>query len=274
MPLSPLSGMTTDLIAIGSFDNVMFDINPLLHRAIYSARSENQLMLLLFAAIEHVLKDLGSRQMRIVGLFVDGPAPLAKLDMQRRRRYSSLKKVGKGKRIPRVHPALLTAGSGLMERVSMRLREWSRARLSMDRHKHTLFVCSGHDVPGEAESKMVRCLVEHVAHEPPSRVLLVGGDADLLVAGACAKGVDVFVLREGPDGNCCWGEGVSSFALRRDGDWSMWGVDGELPIPKPDGELPMSIVSYRGCSILTSNIKSCPSTIHLVLVCGYHLWLW
>lgn len=211
-------------------------MNPLLHRAIHGAASESQLLYIVLATVELVLEYLGSSRMRTVGLFVDGTAPLAKLELQRARREGALKKQER-KSSAVICPALLTAGSDVMHRVSEGLCRWSRTRLGMKMHSRTTFLCSGHDVAGEAETKMAKCIADSFTAGKDSvskgvlpRVLLVGGDADLLMVGACASSAQVFVLQRTPEASGGWPEGDSAICLgKASGAWSAWGADGNAP---------------------------------------------
>lgn len=193
---------------------------------------------------ELVLEHLGSSHIRTVGLFVDGPAPLAKLEVQRARRESALKKLARsdtGK--CRITKPQLTAGSDVMQGISDGLSAWSRARLKMKMHAETRFVCSGHAVTGEAEIKMARCISEDVVGGGDEdavgnqerqatgrrRVLLVGGDTDLLMIGACASAsAEVYVLPRLPDEDGSWHDGDSAWSvtLNRAYTWASYGPDG------------------------------------------------
>ena len=224
---------------------MLFDMNPLLHRAMHAANSEAHLLLLVLATVELVLEHLGSSRMRTVGLFIDGPAPLAKLEVQRARRESALKKLARsdtGK--PRITKPQLTAGSDVMKCISEGLIAWSQSRLALKKHAQTRFVCSGDSVVGEAETKMARCIAEDVVREgnvnaagvptgqssERRKVLLVGNDTDLLMVCACANtAAEMFVLPRLPDEDGSWQDGDSAWyvTVNRPLTWASYGPDGE-----------------------------------------------
>jgi len=147
-------------------------------------------------------------------LALDGPAPLAKLLTQRRRRRRAGRKEGEGRpdrkgaraAPPPGEPPLsslaLTPGSPFMAFVEAALEYYVCARLGAGRWPGLQLELSGAGVPGEGEVKLLaRLAAGHWAGPAASAGThcLVGGDSDLLLmAAACRADGPVFVMVDDP----------------------------------------------------------------------------
>ena len=72
-----------------NFDHIYFDLNALVHRALRISDNEEKAIRLLFSFLDRILKAFQPTQS--VFLALDGPAPMAKLLTQRRRRLASVR---------------------------------------------------------------------------------------------------------------------------------------------------------------------------------------
>ena len=69
---------------------VAFDLNSLVHNALRNARNEDQAITFVFQALHRALQQVQPRTTVVLAL--DGAAPLAKLETQRKRRAQSSKR--------------------------------------------------------------------------------------------------------------------------------------------------------------------------------------
>ena len=114
------------------------DCNDLLHQAVRRSSSADELLLALFRSLDAILAV--SLPSVSVLLALDGPAPLAKLAEQRKRRQATKRKKGAGgrgrnaqswrKQVQSELKLALSPGTELMARIQRSLLWWCASRLS------------------------------------------------------------------------------------------------------------------------------------------------
>jgi hypothetical protein len=151
---------------------------------------------------------------------VDGPAPRAKMNQQRARRFRAAKEKREGSEQMRLRRELLeqqgkttlptgdggfdsnciTPGTEFMARLSLALEWYVLDRLDSDPGwSGVLAVLSDATIPGEGEHKIMDFIREQrkcPEHNPNLRHVLYGADADLIMLGLASHEPNFTILRE------------------------------------------------------------------------------
>ena len=196
------------------FDHIYVDVNDVLHTTIRRANDQEHMFKILYQKFNSYLFKLRPTQSVVIA--VDGPAPLAKLLLQRRRRMKSANE--KAKRKPRkgkrggpsrgnenaegVSSLTLTPGTKLMMDLEDALVAYARSKASHPRNSRMRFVVSAAQTPGEGEVKLLGCMYDASKRagirSVKTRHCMVGGDSDLifmaLAMGTMMDTNDVHVL--------------------------------------------------------------------------------
>lgn len=168
--------------------------------------SEEQMMVDIFKYIDRIFSIVRPR--RLIYLAVDGPAPRAKMNQQRARRFRAAQAAAASaaeiasrraeleqlrKSLPRRPPTAnfdsncITPGTAFMERVAAHLEWYVRHRLETEPAWAGLTVLlSDASVPGEGEHKIMdflRTQRSAPGHDPNLRHVIYGADADLIMLG-------------------------------------------------------------------------------------------
>jgi 5'-3' exonuclease len=130
---------------------------------------------LLVSILESYLEQYQPRQYFIVA--IDGPAPLAKIFQQRKRRFSRAGEMD----TDRFSSMYLTPGTSFMHDIDVYLKEWFESYKGFP--PYTIY--SGHQIPGEGEHKMFKYLKESLKAgdvvEGNGLHIFTGQDGDLLM---------------------------------------------------------------------------------------------
>jgi 5'-3' exoribonuclease 1 len=175
--------------------HIFFDLNCLIHPVCAQCGTNEEMMYeKICEYIQYVIDYINPSKMNCqVHLFIDGVAPLAKIQQQRQRRYKSLilKKV-KNQFLNELNISSrdywdsnqISPGTPFMENL--------KKHLSM---KFPHYIISATDKPGEGEHK----IVEYILKMNCENVCIYGLDADLILLSwiiAIKKGINVFLIRE------------------------------------------------------------------------------
>jgi len=186
-------------------DVVAFDLNSLVHNALRNARDEDDAIAMVFQMLHSALRQVRPRTTVVLAL--DGAAPIAKLETQRKRRATSSRRDERKKSKPdtrsKRRPAGVSAlcatpGTIFMASLEGALTYWICAELQTYRARGLRFLLSGSDVPGEGELKIVDWLLSR-GGAIRGEVALVGGDGDLVLQALTLQQVQrLLVVRELP----------------------------------------------------------------------------
>ena len=172
-----------------TFDHVAFDMNGLVHSACLKAKTIEHAVLRVFRELDATLRVLQPR--KSVVLAFDGPGPLAKLLTQRKRRLKASRQ-SKYK----LSGLNITPGTEFMYTLRRACEYFAASRVAGSyRFRDVAFYISGSDVAGEGEVKIIEWLHTLRTKESGDSIIIVGGDADLVLQGLATYSVrDLFVF--------------------------------------------------------------------------------
>ncbi|KAI5797682.1 exoribonculease Dhp1 [Geopyxis carbonaria] len=207
-------------------DNLYLDMNGIVHPCSHpedrpAPETEEEMMLEVFRYTERVVNMVRPRKLLMIA--VDGVAPRAKMNQQRSRRFRSAQeakekeddtaefiKMLESKRGTKVDDSLkgkkvwdsnaITPGTPFMDILAVSLRYWCAYKLNTDPAWAKLkVIISDSTVPGEGEHKIMEFIRSQRAspeHDPNTRHVMYGLDADLIMLGLGTHEPHFRVLRE------------------------------------------------------------------------------
>ncbi|OLL23915.1 5'-3' exoribonuclease 1, partial [Neolecta irregularis DAH-3] len=159
---------------IPEFDNLYLDMNGIIHKWSHNEHSlqisEARMFINIFSYIEHLFEKIKPK--KLFFLAIDGVAPRAKMNQQRRRRFRTAKNAEKARRKmilkgedpPAEAPFdsnCITPGTEFMAKLSNHLRYFINKKITDDASwRGVVIVLSGHETPGEGEHK----IMEYIRH--------------------------------------------------------------------------------------------------------------
>ncbi|KAK6527838.1 5'-3' exoribonuclease 2 [Orbilia ellipsospora] len=205
-------------------DNLYLDMNGIVHPCSHpedrpAPETEQEMMLEVFRYTERVVAMVRPR--KILMMAVDGVAPRAKMNQQRSRRFRSAQEAkdkeeemaefvkllaSKGTEIDSTlqkkswDSNAITPGTPFMGILSIALKYWVSYKLNTDPAWAKLkIIISDASVPGEGEHKImefIRSQRSDPEHNPNTRHVIYGLDADLIMLGLATHEPHFRVLRE------------------------------------------------------------------------------
>ncbi|KAK7061504.1 exoribonuclease [Favolaschia claudopus] len=205
------------------YDNLYLDMNGIVHPCTHpegrpAPETEEEMMLEIFRYTERVVNMVRPR--KLLFMAIDGVAPRAKMNQQRSRRFRAAQEA-KEKVEERAEARLLwqamgkelteddakhwdtnaiTPGTPFMELLAASLRYWVVEKMNTDPGwKNIQVLISDAGVPGEGEHKImdfIRRQRTNPGHDPNTRHVIYGLDADLIMLGIATHEPNFWVLRE------------------------------------------------------------------------------
>ncbi|KAJ7499209.1 exoribonuclease 2 [Mycena latifolia] len=206
------------------FDNLYLDMNGIVHPCTHPEgkpppETEQDMMIEIFKYTERVVNMVRPR--KLLFMAIDGVAPRAKMNQQRSRRFRAAQEA-KDKEAARQESILLweamgkeitqsdrqegwdtnaiTPGTPFMEFLASSLRFWVAHKMNTDPGwKNIQVLISDAQVPGEGEHKImdfIRRQRINPGHNPNTRHVIYGLDADLIMLGIATHEPQFWVLRE------------------------------------------------------------------------------
>lgn len=181
------------------------DANCLFHPQCFEVLAEmpdeTDIELLEDRMIQRILDYLDALEMYVspttmMYIAVDGVAPMAKINQQRKRRFKSyldksiVDDIARrhGKPVASWSNAVITPGTEFMEKLHRRIKNHY-----MNKESHITYYYSSYHVPGEGEHKILQHIKANV--DDDETCVIYGLDADLIFLSlACGK--DIYLLRE------------------------------------------------------------------------------
>ncbi|KAF3933279.1 hypothetical protein ABW20_dc0105352 [Dactylellina cionopaga] len=205
-------------------DNLYLDMNGIVHPCTHpedrpAPETEEEMMLEVFRYTERVVAMVRPR--KVLMMAVDGVAPRAKMNQQRSRRFRSAQEAQEKEEQMAEFVKLLatkgtdidstlqnkswdsnaiTPGTPFMDILSIALKYWVSYKLNTDPGWAKLkIIISDSSVPGEGEHKImefIRGQRSHPEHNPNTRHVIYGLDADLIMLGLATHEPHFRVIRE------------------------------------------------------------------------------
>jgi 5'-3' exoribonuclease 2 len=207
------------------YDNLYLDFNGIVHPCSHPEdrpppKNEEEMMLEIFKYTERVVNMVRPRKLLFIA--IDGVAPRAKMNQQRSRRFRSAQDATiKAAATERIIDELkaqgrdvdeslkpkrdwdsnaITPGTEFMDILAASIRYWVVYKLNTDPGWANLnCIISDASVPGEGEHKImefIRSQRVNPAHDPNTRHVMYGLDADLIMLGLATHEIHFTVLRE------------------------------------------------------------------------------
>ncbi|KAI1494422.1 exoribonuclease Dhp1 [Biscogniauxia mediterranea] len=211
------------------FDNLYLDMNGIVHPCSHpedkpAPKDEEEMMLEIFKYTDRVVNMVRPRKLLMIA--IDGVAPRAKMNQQRSRRFRSaqeakekqadkeelykmIKKQNGGVLPPETLESVakkafdsntITPGTPFMDILAISLRYWCAYKLNTDPGWANMkVIISDATVPGEGEHKIMNFIRSQRAspdHDPNTRHVIYGLDADLIMLGLATHEPHFRVLRE------------------------------------------------------------------------------
>ncbi|KAI0376580.1 exoribonuclease 2 [Hypomontagnella monticulosa] len=211
------------------FDNLYLDMNGIVHPCSHpedrpAPKDEEEMMLEVFKYTDRVVNMVRPRKLLMIA--VDGVAPRAKMNQQRSRRFRAaqeakekqaekeeflklIKQQNGGTLPPETLEEMakkafdsnnITPGTPFMDILAISLRYWCAYKLNTDPGWANMkVIISDATVPGEGEHKImnfIRSQRTSPDHDPNTRHVIYGLDADLIMLGLATHEPHFRVLRE------------------------------------------------------------------------------
>ncbi|KAI0202509.1 exoribonuclease Dhp1 [Astrocystis sublimbata] len=211
------------------YDNLYLDMNGIVHPCSHpedrpAPKDEEEMMLEVFKYTDRVVNMVRPRKLLMIA--IDGVAPRAKMNQQRSRRFRAaqeaqekqadkeellkmIKQQNGGVIPPETLASLtkkafdsnsITPGTPFMDILALSLRYWCAYKLNTDPGWAKMkVIISDATVPGEGEHKImnfVRSQRSSPDHDPNTRHVIYGLDADLIMLGLATHEPHFHVLRE------------------------------------------------------------------------------
>ncbi|RHZ47101.1 hypothetical protein Glove_593g22 [Diversispora epigaea] len=209
-----------EVVSDNCCDNLYLDANGIVHNATHpqdkpAPTSEDDMMIEIFNYIERIMSLM--RPKKLLYIAIDGVAPRAKMNQQRSRRFRTAREE-KDKLKESYDPETLelmqakkfdsnciTPGTPFMTNLAKCLRYWIAENLNSDPEWRNLkVILSDSSVPGEGEHKImdfIRAQRTSIHHDPNTRHIIYGLDADLIMLSLVTHEPHFKVLREDVFGN-------------------------------------------------------------------------
>ncbi|KAL1842979.1 hypothetical protein VTJ49DRAFT_3456 [Mycothermus thermophilus] len=211
------------------FDNLYLDMNGIVHPCSHpedrpAPKDEEEMMIEIFKYTDRVVNMVRPRKLLMIA--VDGVAPRAKMNQQRSRRFRAAQEAkekelekqqflkilqrekGSTVQVEAIETVVkkafdsnsITPGTPFMDILAASLRYWCAYKLNTDpAWAQMKVIISDATVPGEGEHKImnfIRSQRNSPEHDPNTRHVIYGLDADLIMLGLATHEPHFRVLRE------------------------------------------------------------------------------
>ena len=156
---------------LDAYDHVYIDINFSLHRCTYGAKNINDIYRRLFCFIDDVLQTTLPR--KSITISADGPAPLSKLLLQRKRRLMKSRNDDGDK----VSSIMFTPGTFFMNELKEKLDPY----IKFTQKIYNIKIFVDIETYDEAELKLKKKMMDNIKLYPEDSHIIVTNDSDVVV---------------------------------------------------------------------------------------------
>lgn len=158
-----------------STEHLYIDINFCLHNVAYNTTNPSTLMKKVCTFIENMLNIIEPQ--KSITFAMDGPAPYAKLILQRIRRQNMARNIDNEIKTNEINPLCFTPGTKFMLEFNTKLKDF----LSNLKEKFKVNIIELFNGPDEAELKIIRQLLINNIKYPLDKHIILSNDADVCV---------------------------------------------------------------------------------------------
>lgn len=152
------------------YDHVYIDINFALHHSHYGTKNQNQILFKFFSFIEKMVLLLHPTKSIIIAN--DGPAPIAKLLLQRERRSTASREITNFEN----SSLIFTPGTEFMNAIQEKLEKFmKKIKIIYNVDVDYMIGCEG-----EAELKLKRKMMEKYKYNTQDTHIIISNDADIV----------------------------------------------------------------------------------------------
>jgi hypothetical protein len=156
------------------YDHLYIDINYLVHYVHYGSKTQNQILYKFFSCIERLVKTYNPTKSIIIAN--DGPAPIAKLLLQRERRIIASREIKGDTKELNTSSLIYSPGTEFMDTIKEKIETFME--------KIKLFYCIDVDYmigcEGEAELKLKEKMAENIKKNKNDTHIIISSDADVI----------------------------------------------------------------------------------------------
>lgn len=164
-----------------SVDHLYIDINFCLHIAVNKSNTLKILLEKLYNLIDTIL--IGIIPTKSITFASDGPAPYAKLLLQRERRLATVRDIQGDIKKDTINPLCFTPGTTFMNNLSKHLGDY----IDKLKNKYNIKINILFDGPDEAEFKLIKQLLSNYDVDSTDKHLIVSNDADVCIMSSFLK---------------------------------------------------------------------------------------
>ncbi len=157
------------------YDYIYIDTNHILHNCIKSKMTEDEFVSKLYNSLNTVFNNFMATKKIIIA--IDGPAPYAKLILQRLRRVKYVENIN----CDSINSIYLTPGTNFIKKVENYIKKYIANIKKNCNYLNFDVVTVFSDEPGEGEIKLFQKLREYGLKNKDASHLVIGNDADLVV---------------------------------------------------------------------------------------------
>jgi hypothetical protein len=155
---------------LNEYEHLYIDINYTLHHVQYGTTNQNQIIYKFFVFIENLVNL--TKPTKSIVIANDGPAPIAKLLLQRDRRLSASREI---KNLD-TSSLIFTPGTEFMNTIQSKLEKYmDKIKITYDISVDYMIGCEG-----EAELKLKYKIMENVKKNPNHNHIIMSNDADII----------------------------------------------------------------------------------------------
>jgi hypothetical protein len=156
------------------YDHLYLDINYLLHYVHYGSKNQNQILYKFFACIEKLVKIYNPTKSIVIAN--DGPAPIAKLLLQRERRITASRDISSNQNELNISSLIYTPGTEFMDTIKEKMQEF------IEKIKKIYCIDIEYMIgcEGEAELKLKEKMGENINKNKYDTHIIISSDADVI----------------------------------------------------------------------------------------------